>query len=742
MMFALALLLPMFVVVNAVPSFGIQSGGGYSGATFDGSTYAGAISYDADRDVVFVTGATYSPFFDISGTATTASTSSDCFLSIISLPTAMESGGFLYKERYGTTGFDESCSSLIRAGSKIYIGGQSEEGGLLTGLRSDGSNTALQYGTVLDIDVDLQSDEPTTALLGGRLLHYTAVQSSRAMVLSPTGNSIFVVSQESDLVDQNADFDPNERNPNLVDQQKWGSNFVLNVIMFDRKTGRSLADSNQGTTFDSASWNRQIATHQKPVDIAGIALFSSYNRLLVAGSAIGSNEDSIPISITDDWEGFMTLLDANTGAVTKSERIETQYGKITRVEGICKHPDLDDVVYLVGSTNGEIELFDYQKQELTAFILSVKIPDLVVTWSKQLDAKSGPLSINSNSAEMVGHACAVTDEGVYVGGVVKDGSIVNDEIHYSAGQDDIWVGLINSTTQQFSWTRQLGTPGNEHLSALEVDKNGDVLVVGNSDGSFMREKNEGDPWTDIFLLRLTKLDGQYPVPFSDENHPFPDDTNNQQPSPSSSIDSPDAPSSAPDVIVPAANSSSDGGGSNAGVVAVVVVMSAILLIISCFAYKRRHRDHHAETDSKHIERYVGTFDDVEVELKHSATGGWHGTYVNHDGGPRYFSDDGMPGDDFITFSGGEMSSLTHSAIIQDSLFSLDDEEPALGAGALGAGEFHQRQSSYRGLVDVYKNYDLSHHRLPSVARPRAMVDVDIDDEQEELHHTQWGREII
>jgi hypothetical protein len=92
--------------------------------------------------------------------------------------------------------------------------------------------------------VDYQGDTPTTTLLGGRLLHYdTAVQSSRAMALSPTGNSIFVVSQQSDVAEQNSDFDPNALNPNLVGQPKWGTNFLLNVIMFNRKKGRSLADS-------------------------------------------------------------------------------------------------------------------------------------------------------------------------------------------------------------------------------------------------------------------------------------------------------------------------------------------------------------------------------------------------------------------------------------------------------------------------------------------------------------------
>ncbi|KAI2514168.1 hypothetical protein MHU86_61 [Fragilaria crotonensis] len=251
MLLTFALLLTTLVVVNAASSFGIQSGG-------------------ETAEQLSMVVATLAPF-----------------------PT--DSGGFTYKERYGTTSVDESCSSLTKLGSKLYIGGQSEERGLLTALRSAGSTTSLQYGTVLDIEVDYQGDTPTTTLLGGRLLHYTAVQSSRAMALSPTGNSIFVVSQQSDVAEQNSDFDPNELNPNLVDQPKWGANFLLNVIMFNRKKERSLADSYQATTFESGSWNKQIAINQKPVDIAGIALFSSSNILLVAGSAIGSNENSIPL---------------------------------------------------------------------------------------------------------------------------------------------------------------------------------------------------------------------------------------------------------------------------------------------------------------------------------------------------------------------------------------------------------------------------------------------------------------
>lgn len=736
---------------RALKPFGIQSGDVGSSA---GSSYSGTMSYDADDNVVFVTGSTYSPFFDLSTTTSVASSTSGCFLSILSIPTTdTDSPTFLYKERLGTSSRVESCSTLVRIdSSKIYLGGQSEEGGLLTSVRPSTSSSSLQYGTVLDLDVDLRLDSTTsTTLLGGRLLHGAPVQSTRAMVSESLGDSIFIVSQESDQSKQNPDFDVTQLEPNLVVYPKWGTKFVVNVMKLTHKEQWN-GGSNTAVTFESPSWNTKIGTNHHPVYIGGIELSSSSSTLVVAGSAIGSNGVSIPASITEDWAGFITLLDVSNGQVMDAKRIETQANETTRIEGICKHPSKDSEIYLVGSTTGQMDLVDSTNNDTTAFVMCITLPDLTVSWTKQLDAKAGPQSSDVSHADIVGFACAVTDDGVYVGGVVKDGAAINDSIHRSAGKDDIWVGYVDNTSHDLLWVRQLGTSDDERISALQVDKDGDILVLGDSNGSFMRQKKEGDTTTDIFLLRLSKSTGEYPVPVSDGFKPSsPADTGNDIPtsSPAFTPTHPPIvtinrrPTLAPvaNLTTPQANSSGESG--NAGIVAVVVVLSAIGLIIGCFVYQRRNHARQLETDSSQVEQYLSNFDDVDVDLKRSATGGWHGTYVNHDGGPRYHTDNGLPDDDYITFSGGEMSPLTHSSIIQDSLFSLDDEEPVLGGpGALGRGSFHSRQSSYRGLVDVYNNYDLSHHRLPSV-RSQAMVDIDID-EVEDVKKTsaRWGREII
>jgi hypothetical protein len=195
----------------------------------------------------------------------------------------------------------------------------------------------------------------------------------------------------------------------------------------------------------------------------------------------------------------------------------------------------------------------------------------------------------------------------------------------------------------------------------------------------------------------------------------------------------------------------DGGG-NGGTIAVVIVLVCILFIGFCFYWQRRA--HSAkDPDGAQVLEYLKGFDDVEVDLKHSATGGFHGTYVNHDGGPRFYSDSGLPPEETVSFGGSgvgsEMSPLTHSSIVQDSLFSLDDDEdegPNNFGGGGGGGSVgdQRRDSSYRGLVDVYNHTwnDMSQHRLPAARPNRPLVDVNIDDEGDETHKPGWGKEII
>jgi hypothetical protein len=711
---------------------GIQSG--RDGDRRVGNTFAGSMTYDTDTNSVLVTGVTYSSFFE-GNDDLNHDTSSNCFLSIISLTSSPEEDpDFLFSTTFGASSSDESCSSLTKLDSnKIYVGGLSDEGGLLTSTRPMGSTAAKQYGIVLDVDVDLRKEQnptstssTTTTLLGGRLLHDAPIQSVVALVVDNLGDSVFLVSQQSEQVQMSPEFDVALEQPNLVEHTKWGTNFYINVMMLKRRQGWNVNDVNDMTTLQSPFWNTEIAVQRNSVDVAGLALFSQSSILVVAGSSNGSNGQSVPQSVSDQWNGYVTLLNSASGNWINSTRIETQVGKLTRVEGICHHPDSEDEIYVVGSTNGRFnnDIEDTDSSNMTAFLLRVTVPGLTVDWAKQIQAKVGPET--TGRAEILGAACAVTDDGVYVGGVLKRGSVIDDLKHTSAGKDDIWISYISTDTKDTLWTRQIGSPEDEHLSSLTVDSDGNALLLGNTYGSFMRHKVQDDVTSDIFLLRLSLLTGEYPLPVSENFNPSNTSLN---------------PSGTPEILIPPDN------GSGRGVFVAFIVICSVALLTACFVYYQRQKSRNLEITLSAVEEYMfGIDDEVEVDLQRSSTGGFHGTYVNHDGAPRLYSNGLVGQDDCITFSSpGEMSSLTHATIIQDSLFSLDDDDHDFNGG--GALDRHRptlntKHTSYRGLVDVYNNYDLSHHRLPSPT-PQPLVEVKIDEEESQpISRSWWGREIV
>ena len=66
-------------------------------------------------------------------------------------------------------------------------------------------------------------------------------------------------------------------------------------------------------------------------------------------------------------------------------------------------------------------------------------------WTRQIQAKVGPET--TGRATMLGTVCAVTESGVYVRGVMKRGSVIDDLAHTSSGKEDIWISYISTETK-------------------------------------------------------------------------------------------------------------------------------------------------------------------------------------------------------------------------------------------------------------------------------------------------------
>lgn len=126
-----------------------------------------------------------------------------------------------------------------------------------------------------------------------------------------------------------------------------------------------------------------------------------------------------------------------------------------------------------------------------------------------------------------------------------------------------------------------------------------------------------------------------------------------------------------------------------------------------YRQKRKRRYPH---DSDHVVEYLKGFDNVEVDLKHSATGGWHGTYIKY------------PNDEARPFPKEVSVDSINSTIVQDSLFmddyDLSDHRSSshgfgdpLSQSLIGDDRFDggggdglmRGKSQYDGLVDAYNS---------------------------------------
>mmetsp|Transcript_9403 Transcript_9403/g.14536 ORF Transcript_9403/g.14536 Transcript_9403/m.14536 type:complete len:722 (-) Transcript_9403:2554-4719(-) len=697
--------------------FGIQSGQGIlsSGKEEDGgSSFSGSMLYDADHHVVFLTGSTYGKFWSMQSGATETSSSS-CFVSILSLPEEGEGeqhdATWLHANRLGNaTEVDESCSAMVNIDSnKLYIGGSSDDKGILTSLRHQGSTRATQYGIILDIDVHLKSPSEQTSLLGGRLFHSTSVQSIRSMVTTSDGETVFAVSEDSDVSHLNPMFPTSQGN--LIRENKYGTSkdIFLRVSKMRRKKKLTPTSFDLAETFEPHLWTKEIEADE--IRIAGLELLSS-GSVVLFGSILGVNEEFAPNDrdgTKDDWDGFITQFDGMDGRILYSYRVDISLGNDDVINGICRQKGQDEVFYVAGRKNYSAFL---------ARMLIIEGDGIMLDWTKSLDAK--------RDGKNVGLRCAITDDGrqVYIGGRALNGATIDHPtiVQPSHGGDDIWLGQIDVDSQNWNWLKQMGTSADEDLSDLQVDKYNNLLVFGNTNGSFLRQ-SKGNEMTDVFVMSLAR-NGE-----SINDHSSPMVPQHSLP-PVSQISS-------------SINKSDGSASSNGDLIAVVVVTITFFLVLAFF-WRQRRKSIESYQDENQVSKYLKGFDDVEIDLKQSATGGWHGNYVNHDGGLRYFSSTRM--EEAVSFVHScEMSPLTHAAIVQDSLFALDDddEDTTIRDSSRGMrnGAVEQEDSSYNGLVDAYNNTwdELSQHTLPT--QPKALVDVDISDGTEEKEET-WGQDII
>jgi hypothetical protein len=322
---------------------------------------------------------------------------------------------------------------------------------------------------------------------------------------------------------------------------------------------------------------------------------------------------------------------------------------------------------------------------------------------------------------------------------------------------------------QTNYIRQFGSSEDDYASDVETDSAGNALVYGTTKGSFYRENTEGEQ--DIFLVSVSRADGAFDEPINDGSTTDSGTGNTPtEPATSPPVATPTPPPAASPTEaatasptqgtagagggpVGAATDQGDnsGGNDNKGAkIAISVIVLSVVALAGFFVYRQvsRGKDLYY-SDEDHVVEYLKGFDDVEVDLKHSATGGWHGTYLN----PRYQSSDNYSynsetTDTSIRFDG-------NSSYVRDSLFMDDYEAPSLGShhdeDDIGdeRENLTRQRSNYDGLLDAYNTTwdELSPHVMPTASRPSPKRDLsDKKHVMETIDFMKdddaWGKEII
>lgn len=617
------------------------------------------------------------------------------------------------------------------------------------------------------------------ALVGGHLFHQSQVQYPVAIASAPPGSGpsngrteLYVVMLISDDTQENKRWENAIYHPDLTaggggGVQKYsggGEGYEIEIHKLGWKSdlGEFVSESNGDDVTESmvSIYTQEYATKDdKSVRISDLVYIphlgpdgSRDDVLLMAGytrgygAAFGSSQPGTP-----DSDGFVTKIDPATGREqmemqdmsdtdmahgnTYSARISTQNGRVDVVHGICVDQTSDDVreAYIVGSTTGVIDPDAKGGGEgiLSMFVAKLDIDSMNLEWKQQYGSKSG-------QENTYGTGCAVIPGGggLYVGGGVEDGGIL--DVYSlkdggglnSAGGADVFVVKLSSSGKA-EWAKQIGTDQEERLATgggIDVDEDGDALLFGTTRGSMMRARgsetrnDEGELPADAFVMSIGK-NGEHRDPVE---RLAAGTAGGAGGTTHSTVSAPTERPSFPEQVASGNADAPDKAASSMTGITVGAISAAVAAALVFFVYRvgvRKSQDSSLQgQNNDHITKYTKGFEDIDVAIRPSATGGWHGMIDLGDDAQAQLGKKHVPPEvvfelgkaaDGARSTGERPASPSEAAadLVRQSLFLDDDDngrKPSGGLVASGGEEPFQDEpgsdkwgAGYSGLVESY-----------------------------------------
>jgi len=594
-------------------ALGIQSG------PTGGSVFAGGMVYDKEEDAVYLTGIAYE------GDNTDGSDIlSSCMVTKVKVEQSKITGwGGANGKIIGQNDILEVCDSIALHGySEVVAIGSADSGSTL----HQGDSPMTGFAIALD-RFDLEEVDATT-LVGtknpnGRIQYPIDIVSD--------GDDMYIVSLTSTDETKTTEFQQlmanagrSDFSPNWINMKKYGSSFDMTVTkvtlvdeMIDGVSMGNIAFTTQWVQeFRVDSDGDNTGTIPR-VFLGGAILKKSRGYLAVSGSTRGMGS-AYGAATGNDEDGFVTLLDMNTGELFESagkNNLREGTPDDDVVLGMCHDPNDDSSFYIVGGTKGKMpyaeKITDTPDGSTHAFLLKVDANSLSTMWTVQLGAlhsSHGDDGEKLTPTTAKAFDCAVSGDTIYAGGVVDDGAglVVDNMARNNRGGDDIWLGSFGTDDGKFNWVRQMGSEsGNDHMAprgGITITKDDTVLIYGDTNGEFFREHlTAGRKVNEVFLMEVDK-DGKHkpyvrhhkyletPAPAPVGSVPAPGPPGGSVPAPT--------PAPGPSVIVTAppflVNSSESSAKKNFALTSVLVVgslgfIAVVIVVVFCLRERLRSR---------------------------------------------------------------------------------------------------------------------------------------------------------
>lgn len=729
-----------------------------SGPDLAGSSFAASTVYDPATHTVVIAGSTFGKFFTNHGDAAIDSVpreTSNCFLAVVSLgsTTGTSSTPIAWKNLQ-TLGndlddADEACSVALYHPhlQKLIVTGQSEVEGFMAPLYNrDVEVESVQYGTLMDLDV---ASDGFFHPVGGLVLQdfnviYPVMATTTVANFDKTKDAMIYLASHATNIGAVPETRVDAHSGQTLDEMSaetdpmrsfmFGDRYQLLLQSFSMKNIKSTSTLQE--TF-AGGWRYPYATDNgSSVHVAAMAEIGDI--LVVVGSSEGDglHFGGIGSSLGEgDMDGFITKFNKNTGQLAaavagtyeiQTTRIQSLGGNDDWIAGMCNSPNDLDHIYIVGATQGQLEGMEANKDSSTrAYILKVKLVTMETVWIQELGAGYDPNGLTHVRAV----SCALSPDGkdVWFGGVVQNDAVLTESgTTKSFGQDDIFVAKLESEGGAIQFIRQIGSSDMDALAmrgGLAVDKDGNCVVVGNTYGEFYREQPTAETvdeaWlSSVFVTTISGDNGATAPQFGQVGfknvpgttpHPFKHEALLTPPAASETTD----PSTTIEPVP---------GGLSGGIIAVIVSICLGLCILAIFLRsKSKTINGDVTTDRGHVIQFLNEFDVEDIDLKHSATGGWHCFYSNDlSRGRNHRAERGpvfgnlAPLERTLRSSNGNDALLTaplttkDSSILQDSLFMDDDDNNSEYGGSGLASRFGETRPSsqrqgYSGLIDAYNS---------------------------------------